>query len=467
MYTISNNNDHREELEIKYKNTIEANPSLNRKLVSFQANKRTPFYSWFSYKEGFSSEMVKAFIQDYPKKNGIVLDPFAGSCTTLFSAKEMGFDSLGIEVLPIGEFVIKSRKAADIVNMDKFLGYTSKLKSINLLNSPVDDNYNFKHIPITEKAFPPDAEYKLNAFLKYCNESIFDENVKQLFLFACFCILEKISYTRKDGQYLRWDIRANKGKADFNKGKIYSFEEALYGQLEQIITDIRNMRIFGLDTNNDAKMNLETGSCLEILPSLKSESFDLVISSPPYCNRYDYTRTYALELVFLGIDDEGVKKLRQSLLSSTVENRDKLDYLRNIYKKNKQLDTFIMAENTFRKNKALQEILVKLEHYKDEDLLNNPNICRMVKNYFYEHSFVIYEMARVLKKGGRIYYVNDNVRYAGEAIPVDLILSEFASDAGLQVKKIYKLSNGKGNSSQQMGEHGREELRKCVYYWEK
>jgi len=29
------------------------------------------------------------------------------------------------------------------------------------------------------------------------------------------------------------------------------------------------------------------------------------------------------------------------------------------------------------------------------------------------------------------------------------------------------LPNGKGNSSQQMGEHGREALRKCVYIWRK
>jgi hypothetical protein len=29
------------------------------------------------------------------------------------------------------------------------------------------------------------------------------------------------------------------------------------------------------------------------------------------------------------------------------------------------------------------------------------------------------------------------------------------------------LLNGKGNSSQQMGAHGREPLRKCVYVWRK
>jgi len=63
--------------------------------------------------------------------------------------------------------------------------------------------------------------------------------------------------------------------------------------------------------------------------------------------------------------------------------------------------------------------------------------------------------------------INDNVRYHGEEVPVDLILSDFASSAGLEVDKIWVLPRGKGNSSQQMGAHGRQELRKCVYIWSK
>ncbi len=63
--------------------------------------------------------------------------------------------------------------------------------------------------------------------------------------------------------------------------------------------------------------------------------------------------------------------------------------------------------------------------------------------------------------------VNDNVRYAGEEVPVDLILSDMAESFGLKVRHIWTLGRGKGNSSQQMGNHGRSELRKCVYVWEK
>jgi len=48
------------------------------------------------------------------------------------------------------------------------------------------------------------------------------------------------------------------------------------------------------------------------------------MTSPPYCNRYDYTRTYALELALLGIDEQGLLRLRQEMLSCTVENRNYL-----------------------------------------------------------------------------------------------------------------------------------------------
>jgi hypothetical protein len=99
--------------------------------------------------------------------------------------------------------------------------------------------------------------------------------------------------------------------------------------------------------------------------------------------------------------------------------------------------------------------------------LNNLNIPRMVRNYFLEMCVVVFELARVMKPGGRVLMVNDNVRYAGEEIPVDLILSDFARGYGFEVEHIWTLPRGKGNSSQQMGAHGRTELRKCIYVWRK
>jgi len=208
-----------------------------------------------------------------------------------------------------------------------------------------------------------------------------------------------------------------------------------------------------------ADVKLHGGSCLDILPKLKIKSYDCLITSPPYCNRYDYTRTYALELALLGVDEDGLVKMRQEMLSCTVENRAK-----DLLKLNPDWQPAITATDN---QTLLQSILAYLDSQKELDLLNNDGIPRMVRGYFYEMACVIYESARVLKSGAPLIMVNDNVRYAGASISVDIILSEIAEHLGFAVEQILVLPNGKGNSSQQMGAHGRDALRKCVYLWRK
>jgi len=162
-----------------------------------------------------------------------------------------------------------------------------------------------------------------------------------------------------------------------------------------------------------------------------------------------------------------VSELRQKLLSCTVENKEKTDFLRTFYSGLGREDFYRRAEIAFLNQAALQEALQSLERKRRDGQLNNANIVRMVRNYFFEMSVVIFEMARVLSPGGYVVMVNDNVRYAGEEAPVDLILSDFAAAAALSVESIWTLGTGKGNSSQQMSKHGRAELRKSVCVWRK
>ena len=66
-----------------------------------------------------------------------------------------------------------------------------------------------------------------------------------------------------------------------------------------------------------------------------------------------------------------------------------------------------------------------------------------------------------------MFMVNDNVRYAGVSISIDMILSKIAEQIGFTVKNILFLPQGKGNSSQQMDRHGKKELRKMCLCMEK
>ena len=62
--------------------------------------------------------------------------------------------------------------------------------------------------------------------------------------------------------------------------------------------------------------------------------------------------------------------------------------------------------------------------------------------------------------------VNDNVRYAGAEVPVDLILSDFANSFGLEIDHIWTLPRQR----QQQPTDGLARpirLRKCVYVWRK
>src|SRR5256885_11029536 len=106
----------REELYQHFESKLEIASNFSRKIVSFQANKEEPIYRWFKYKEGFSSSLVKYFLKEYAPKPGRILDPFAGAGTTLFAGQELGWESYGIELLPVGTFVMKTRDALNGIN---------------------------------------------------------------------------------------------------------------------------------------------------------------------------------------------------------------------------------------------------------------------------------------------------------------------------------------------------------------
>src|SRR5439155_4647775 len=171
-----------------------------------------------------------------------------------------------------------------------------------------------------------------------------------------------------------WDYRSGRrqGKKIFDKGKILTFDKAVTDKLHQIVDDLQSADFpddLFATTRSKADVELHGGSCLEILPRLKAKSYDCLITSPPYCNRYDYTRTYALELALLGVDEAGLVKLRQEMLSCTVENRAK-----NLLAMNPNWQTAISAADN---QPLLQAILCYLESKREQDLLNNTGIPRM------------------------------------------------------------------------------------------
>src|SRR5262249_36973846 len=154
------------------------------------------------------------------------------------------------------------------------------------------------------------------------------------------------------------------------------------------------------DSVRPGTIKLFPGSCLEVLRTFQESTYSAIVTSPPYCNRYDYTRTYALELAMLDVDEQALTALRQRMLSCTVENRPK-----DLLVLNPSWEAAITAT---RGQAALQAVLAYLEKLREAGELNNPGIPRMVRGYFCELACVIWESARVLRPGSFMFVVNDN-----------------------------------------------------------
>lgn len=447
-----------QELDEYFADKFKPCASLSRKIVSFQANKKRAEYRWFKYKEAFSADLVEYFLEQYSEcKEGKILDPFAGAGTALFACSESSVEADGIELLPIGQEIIAVRQ----ILRDEFSDEDYERLVFWKDNKPWKNSEKLKkinYLKITSSAYPEDTEASIEKYLAEIEKEI--PKVRRVLRFALLCVLESVSYTRKDGQYLRWDKRADRkyGSKKFDKGRIYGFEGAISEKIGEILDDtFHYVETNLLKLNSEKKpIHLYGGSCLEILPTLRKEGYSGIFTSPPYCNRYDYTRTYALELALLGLGEQEMIGLRQAMVSCTVENKEK-----------QIIQDWKQAVTATDNQKLLQAILTFLNRELERKNLNNNGIPRMVRGYFYEMACVIAECCRVLKTGAPLFMVNDNVRYAGIEIPVDTILSNIAEAIGFRVEAILVLPTGKGNSSQQMGVHGRTELRKCVYVWRK
>lgn len=448
-------------LLLHFHDKVKVKNSLTRQLVSFQANKTRASYRWFKYKEAFSATLVEYLLGQCGIASGKVLDPFAGIGTTLFAASDVGMDADGIELLPIGQQIIDTRLCLEReFTPDDF--FTLKMWSKEHPWGESEAKLQVSTLRITQGAYPKDTLANIERYLWVLQRE--DVRVQAILRFALLCILESLSYTRKDGQYLRWDYRSGRkqGSRPFNKGQILNFNKAICAKIQEIVRDIES----GADSQGlfpikkkQGKINLFRGSSLEVMPKLRKGSYAAIVTSPPYCNRYDYTRTYALELALLGVREQELVDLRQQMLSCTVENRAK-----DLLSINPKWADAIGAAD---EQELLQCILQYLEDQKRQGTLNNNGIPRMVRGYFYEMACIIAECSRVMKPNAIMCMVNDNVRYAGASISVDMILSSIAEKLGLHVENILVLPGGKGNSSQQMGEHGRVPLRKCVYVWSK
>lgn len=469
----------RQRLEKKYEPKLCLTDRFSRQSVSYQLSKKDALHRWLKYKEGFSAELVNAFLDEMEAEPGdLIMDPFMGSGTTALVCCMRGIDSVGFDVMPLSGVSLRAKMAVLDYRTEEI---RAMLRDVTALDMPEDYQERTPYIKITETAYPDYTERYLQYLTQWNQSSGYSQEAKNLLTLCIINSLEQISYTTKSGQYLSWDSRSRKviaanekraaaGKplypTKYVRKEIPEPKETILKELRCVLQDIEWLQSQCEDAAF-GQIHFVQNSVLYELPKMNDAMLKGVITSPPYCNRYDYTRTYALELVYLGLGEEDVRAMRQAQLSCTVESKSKLEQLREYYVSIGCLERYERICGIIQENKTFREIMAALALRNANGELNNNGIMRMVEGYFTELAFIYAELFRVCKKGSLVAFVNDNVRYGGEVIPVDFLSCELAEQFGFRIKRIDTLKQQKGNSSQQMAKYGRVPLRKSITVWEK
>ncbi len=420
----------RKKLENKFKNIMREALNLGSS-VSYVGNKNIPFLRIYRYKEAFAFNLVKKLLERFDvSSDDFIFDPFSGLGTTLFTSMVHGIPSVGIDKLPVAYFISKTLPLFLFLEENELKEVWQMLLSRVGKSEPADIAMD---VPIMQVAFSEENLLLLRKLKSAIDE--LSEHYRDIFLLLFFSILEECSFTSKDGQFLR--IKRDK--------KVSNPLEAMNRKVMQAEEDIRRIRLLYPDLSVDKKIvpDVFLADTRDLSHIAFKKKPTIIITSPPYANRYDYTRTYSLELCFHFVKNfEELKAIRFGVLRSHIESK--------------------VGKDEKPPHPSVQEVV----DFLSKKELNNPKIPSMITAYFIDMQTVIKEWYKILAPDAKVAIVVDNVRFEGEMVPVDLILSEMAEEIGFKVKEII-VARYKGNSSQQMKKYGKVPVRESILIWQR
>lgn len=248
---------------------------------SFADNRGLPVHRWFRYSAGFSGSWAENSIREEAETRNVrVLDPFAGCGTTLVASEQCGVEAWGIDSHPFVARIAQAKLAYRSSPAD-FMQHAREVLAESQRRNPILSSY----APIIRKCYTDEALEQLDC-LRRTIESMPDslESTRLVWL-ALVSILRSTSHVgTANWQYLLPNRSKRKVREPFAV-----FEEATCAMYD----DMRSAGAVG----PRAVFRLEDARSCDTLPS---EHFNLVITSPPYPNNYDYADATRLELTFLG-----------------------------------------------------------------------------------------------------------------------------------------------------------------------
>jgi len=384
--------------------------------ATFADNMKMPIHKWYRYTAGFSAAWVSELIRDEINNGRArIIDPFAGSGTVLIESEFAGVESYGVEAHP---YIYRIAKAKLNWNYpaEKF-----KEEALALLKAAKCKKITQTEFPkLIMSCYPLEIIQKLEALKQTWLDTNQEEEIKNFNWFIITAILRTTSPVgTAQWQY----IQPNK-----TKSKVIDPFVAFESKTNEMYLDMKRTQnrfksvVDSIILNEDAR-NIE---------SIPDSWGDLVITSPPYANNYDYADATRLEMTFWG-DISGWADLqdnvRKHLVRACTQHVSKLgDNIDSIFS-NPRLDVI------------KSELLEVFETLKEERLKHGgkKNYHLMIAAYFNDLADVFHSLRRVTNENSKMCFVIGDSAPYGIYVPVDKWLGELALSAGFSNYSFEKL----------------------------
>ena len=386
-----------------------------------------PFHEWYRFVLSYPPHLVRDYIARFGLSAGdTVLDPFCGTGTTVVESKLNGLRGVGLEADPFPHFACTVKSSWDLppdLLLEAAYSVGADVRS-RLQRQGIDDNDLFTpHTSMELRDLPVDAKRLL-----------IQDSISPVPLHKSLVLLD-VLHEHEGQPYYGHALLA------FGKALVTSISNLRFGpevgvgklkqdvpvvqcwlaQVERMAADLALVQgqdylpaiVHHADARNPAAV-------------LAPASVDGVITSPPYPNEKDYTRTTRLESVLLGFYDtkHDLRGFKQALIRSNT---------RGIYKGDDDDRWVIHQPEVQRIAEEIEARRIELGKTSGFERL----YARATRLYFGGMARHLAELSHVLRPGAQLaYVVGDQASYLRVMIRTGELLAAIAADLGYEVMGI-------------------------------
>ena len=404
------------------------NSRANQELNRLRREDRAA-HDWYRFILSFPPQLVRQYIDTLGGTDrATVLDPFCGTGTTLVESKKLRIPSLGLEGNPLAHFAscVKTNWDLDPDGLLQSAEAVADRANDQLAQDGIEDNPVF--------ISSPDHTARLRALPEERRKLLLRDSLSPLPMHKAMVLTEGIEKLGASPYRSHQMLALAKSVVNVSSnlrfgpevgvGKIKEDAPVVAPWLSEVKIMARDLRDLREQAGVPSAVHL--ADARQPARALQPKSVDVVITSPPYPNEKDYSRTTRLESVLLGFvsSKKQLQALKKGLLRSNTRGVYKADNDDAWVKDFPQVAR--IANEIERRRMAMNKTsgFERMYH-------------RVTKLYFGGMLRHFADLRGILRPGARLaYVVGDQASFLQVMIRTGQILADIAQSLGYEVVGI-------------------------------